>query len=323
MVSFNSLLSALAMAASALAVSNPGACSGACGNSHDPSIVIDSAGTYWRFSTGGKIAVHSAPALTGPWEYKGAAIPNGSIINLAGKDDLWAPEVIKVGSTYYLFYSVSSFGSQNSAIGVATSTTLAPGSWKDLGSSGVASKSGSAYNAIDASLTKIGSDYYMTFGSFWKDIYRVKMNNPPTKVASGSTSSQVIYNSADTAIEGASLFKKGDYYYMFFSQGQCCGYDKSKPAAGKEYRIKVCRSKSGTGSFVDKNGVSCTKGGGTTVLETHDWVYGPGGQGVYNDPKYGAVLYYHYVDTRIGFADGDKKMGWNQLTFSSGWPVVK
>jgi arabinan endo-1,5-alpha-L-arabinosidase len=27
--------------------------------------------------------------LTGPWTYKGAAIPAGSKINLAGNNDLW------------------------------------------------------------------------------------------------------------------------------------------------------------------------------------------------------------------------------------------
>ena len=34
------------------------------------------------------------------------------------------------------------------------------------------------------------------------------------------------------------------------------------------------------------------------------------------------ILYYHYVDTRVGFGDGDKKFGWNKIDFSSGWPVV-
>jgi arabinan endo-1,5-alpha-L-arabinosidase len=68
---------------------DPLACSGVCNNAHDPALVRHSDGTYWRFSTGGKIAVHSAPALTGPWTYKGAAIPSGSKINLAGNNDLW------------------------------------------------------------------------------------------------------------------------------------------------------------------------------------------------------------------------------------------
>jgi arabinan endo-1,5-alpha-L-arabinosidase len=29
---------------------------------------------------------------------------------------------------------------------------------------------------------------------------------------------------------------------------------------------------------VDANNVSCRNGGGTVVLESHDYVYGPGGQ---------------------------------------------
>lgn len=67
----------------------PMACSGICTNAHDPALIRRDDGTYFRFSTGGKIAIHSAPSITGPWTYKGAAIPNGSKINLNGKNDLW------------------------------------------------------------------------------------------------------------------------------------------------------------------------------------------------------------------------------------------
>lgn len=45
-------------------------------------------------------------------------------------------------------------------------------------------------------------------------------------------------------------------------------------------------------------------------------------QGVYWDPKEGPLLYYHYVDTRIGYGDGQKKFGVNKINWSSGWPVV-
>lgn len=45
-------------------------------------------------------------------------------------------------------------------------------------------------------------------------------------------------------------------------------------------------------------------------------------RGVFTDPELGPVLYYHYVDTTIGYADGQKLFGWNQIDFSSGWPVV-
>ncbi|KAI1474414.1 glycoside hydrolase family 43 protein [Daldinia sp. EC12] len=301
---------------------NPGACSGTCVNTHDPSIIRRSDGTYFRFSTGGKIAVHTAPDITGPWTYKGAALPAGSSIDLGGNQDLWAPEVALVGNTYYLYYSVSKFGVQDSAIGVATSSSLDVGTWKDLGSTGIRSSSGKPYNAIDPNLINADGTYYITFGSFWKDIHQVAMKNPPKAVASGSSAVQVAFDPVKTDEEGAFVFKHGSYYYLFFSKGKCCGYDTSRPAAGEEYKILVCRSTSATGGYKDKSGKACTNGGGTVVLESHGNVYGPGGQGVYDDPVHGPILYYHYVNTKIGFADGQKQFGWNTINFSSGWPVV-
>jgi arabinan endo-1,5-alpha-L-arabinosidase len=85
------------------------------------------------------------------------------------------------------------------------------------------------------------------------------------------------------------VFKHGQYFFLFVSKGACCGYDKDKPARGKEYRIHVCRSMTATGGFVDKTGRRCEDGGGTVVLESHEWVYGPGGQGVFEDPVLGPV----------------------------------
>ncbi|KAH6845847.1 glycosyl hydrolase [Chaetomium sp. MPI-CAGE-AT-0009] len=274
----------------------PEACSGVCNNSHDPSIIRRADGTYFRFSTGGRIAIHTAPSLAGPWTYKGAALPGGSSINLPGNQDLWAPDVAQVGNQYYLYYST------------------------DLGSTGVVSSRGLPYNAIDGNLINEPgtSNYFLTFGSFWNGIYRVRV----TPTQTNGAPYQIAFDPSDTAIEGPTVFKNGNFYYLFFSKGTCCGYDKNRPAAGKEYRILASRSSSPVGPFVDRNGRSCRSGGGTIVLESHNWVYGPGGQGVYQDPTNGPVLYYHYVDTRIGFGDGQKKFGWNRINFSSGWPVV-
>lgn len=84
----------------------------------------------------------------------------------------------------------------------------------------------------------------------------------------------------------------------------------------------MCRSTSATGGFVDKSGVACTASGGSTLLASHGTVYGPGGQGVFNAGSIGLVLYYHYADTTVGLGDGSYKLGWNVLTWSSGWPVV-
>ncbi|KAF2138287.1 glycoside hydrolase family 43 protein [Aplosporella prunicola CBS 121167] len=299
---------------------NPEACSGVCGNAHDPALIRRSDGTYFRFSTNGGVAIHTAPDITGPWTYKGAVLPSGSKIS-PGNTDVWAPDVTLINGVYYLYYAVSTaFGGQSSAIGLARSSTMDVGSWTDVGSVGIKSDSSKAYNAIDPNLVNADGNYYLSFGSFWHDLYQVKMKGTPTAAAGGAVN--IAYDPVDTAEEGAFVFKHGSYYYLFFSKGQCCNLDKSRPATGAEYKIMVCRSSSATGGFVDKSGKSCTSGGGTTFLESHGWVYAPGGQGVYQDRTYGPVVYYHYVDTRIGYADGDKKFGWNKIHFVNDWPVV-
>jgi len=86
---FSIVASLLSVAALVHGYANPMSCSGVCNNAHDPALIRRDDGTYFRFSTGGKIAIHSAPSITGPWTYRGAAIPKGSTINLTGKDDLW------------------------------------------------------------------------------------------------------------------------------------------------------------------------------------------------------------------------------------------
>ncbi|KAF2728650.1 putative arabinan endo-1,5-alpha-L-arabinosidase A [Polyplosphaeria fusca] len=318
------LLLTASFASFATAYTTPLPCTGTCTNAHDPSLIRrTSDGTYFRFSTGNKIAIHTAPSIQGPWTYKGAALPSGSKINKPGRTDLWAPDVSKVGNTYYLYYSVSTFGSQDSAIGVATSTSMDPGSWTDGGSTGIQSSAGKAYNAIDGNLVFDGTRYVMSFGSFWHGLYSVGMGNPPVRVGEGGASANVGYvPSGEHAQEAAFVYGEGGWWYLFFSVGKCCGYDSGRPAKGAEYRIMVCRSREVGAGYVDQKGTACTAGGGTTVLESHDWVYGPGGQGVFSDPSLGPVLYYHYVDTRIGYADGQKQFGINKLSFASGWPVV-
>lgn len=232
-----------------------------------------------------------------------------------------APDVTKVDDTYYLYYSVSAFSSQDSAIGIATSKDLI--TWTDLGATGIASSAGNNYNAIDGALYWDGSKFVISFGSFWSDLYSVNMQNPPLKIASGSARTRIAFKpEGEHAQEAAFIAKNGNYHYLFFSVGKCCKFDTDRPAPGQEYKIQVCRSTSATEGFVDTAGVKCTEGGGTTVLESHGWVYGPGGQGVYYDPDLGPVLYYHYVDTRLGYADGQKKFGINKIDFTSGWPVV-
>ena len=148
-----------------------------------------------------------------------------------------------------MYYAVSQFGSQNSGIGVATSTTLDAGSWTDYGTTGISSTSAKPYNAIDPNLFQASGQWYLNFGSFWHDIYQASMTSNLLTVSRPSIN--IAYDpSGPHAQEGSFVFPHNGRYYLFCSAGQCCGLDTSKPPAGQEYMIKVCRSSSPSGGYV-------------------------------------------------------------------------
>lgn len=346
------LSAALAVVHAAYQYPNPGACTGNCSDAHDPSIVRRSSdGKLFRFTTRGLIQIHTAFNMTGPWRFECTMLERDSKVKVPGNDGdrLWAPDVSKVGDEYYVYYTVSTNGSQSSSIGLATSKTMDCGSFEDHGRIGIESDSSKPFNALDPNLLNDNGTYRMNFGSFWHDIYQVEMRDPPLRIAPRALGPQARFHNIayepsterQHPEEGSFMVKCDRHYYLFYSKGQCCNYDENRPPPGFEYRVKVCRSTKPnrdfvrlpvphfiltrsqlTGPQVDRNGTSCLEGGGTTVLASHGEVLGPGGQSVYKDPQIGWVMVYQYTNTSIGLGDWEKQFGWNRLRFEDGWPVV-
>lgn len=183
-------------------------------------------------------------------------------------------------------------------IGAATSNTLEEGSWTDHGSIGLTSTSGSAYNAIDPTVNEVDGTYYLTFGSYWQDLYQITLGPKALAITATPTNNIQYQPSGNHNAEAPSIYQYGDYYYLFWSEGQANRYAVDKPAAGGEYKVRACRSAAIGGPYVDSTGTSCTDGGGEYVLESHGNVYGPGAQGVFDDPTYGTVMYYRYGELR-------------------------
>ncbi|RPA87701.1 putative arabinan endo-1,5-alpha-L-arabinosidase A [Ascobolus immersus RN42] len=300
---------------------SPQPCTGACGT-HDPTIIRRASdGLYFRFATNGYINTATSWSLSGPWTDRGPAVNRPPSMNYG--TDYWAPDVHNINGLYHLYYSISTFSSQSSGIGLLTSPTLDPLSWTDHGSIALDSRPGSPYNTIDANLIQAADGrYYMNFGSFWSNLYQAPMSSD-LKRASGTPRQIAFEPTPPQPLEGGYMFREGGWYYLFFSKGRCCGLDVDPPGWGEEYKIMVCRSGVVDRGFVDRSGRSCLSGGGEVVLQSFGNVYAPGGQGVYRDPSMGPVLYYHYKNWNIGIRDGDAQFGWNRLDFSSGWPVVR
>lgn len=208
---------------------------------------------------------------------------------------LQAPSVIEADGQYILYYSVSTLGSQDSVVGYATSTTMEAGTWVDHGSTGVESSSSSPYNAIDPTMIEVDGSYFLSFGSYWDNIFIVPFNSNAETVSDLADATNVIYQPAGShEVEASYPYYYDGYFYEFWSEGQANDYDTSLPAAGGEYKVRACRSTALEGPYEDQNGTSCLDGGGNYVLESHGEVYGPGAQGIYDDPTYGVIMYYRY-----------------------------
>jgi hypothetical protein len=105
---------------------------------HDPSTILKENGRYYLFGTGRGISTKSSPDLihwtNGPSVF--TDLPAWTTNAVPGyRGHTWAPDVLRADGQYRLYYSVSTFGKQVSAIGLTTSPTLDPASpdycWTD------------------------------------------------------------------------------------------------------------------------------------------------------------------------------------------------
>jgi arabinan endo-1,5-alpha-L-arabinosidase len=288
---------------------------------HDPSTIIKDGFRYYDYSTGVGVSMKFSDDLirwsngtrvfASPPSWTTAAVP-GFV------STMWAPDIIKVGSEYRLYYSVSTFGSQVSAIGLATNTTLNPSgagyAWVDKGPV-IQSQNGSAYNTIDPSVFLDDNNrMWMTFGSYWNGIYITEFD-PMTglRITPTSQTVRIAQNVPTTQIEASALEKHDGHYYLFVDWGVCCqGVDST-------YNIRVGRSKTVTGPFLDRNGVAMAKGGGTLLLGTESNFIGPGHFGLFEENGIN-YMSYHYYD---GNARGISKLNIRQLGWTpDAWPVL-
>ncbi|KAJ7242826.1 glycoside hydrolase family 43 protein [Mycena haematopus] len=293
------------------AVVGPGVVTGNVNPVADPTMCKSSSGEYFVFSTAPGIEIRTSPDRTA-WTLIGLVWPDGASwtdkYTLTTNGNLWAPDCTVIDGTFYLYYAASSFGSQNSAIFFAKSTTGLPGSFTNEGLV-TSTATGSTYNAIDPNLFIDGSNWWLSLGSFWSGIKLEALGSSTGKPSSTSVTSLATRTADSGAIEASVIYKFGSFYYLFTSWDICCDGTSST------YNIRVGRSSSVSGPYVDKSGVNLLNGGGTLVLASHDNVIGPGGQDLLTDVD-GTVMVYHYYTSAGTF------LGINLLDFTSGWPVV-
>lgn len=299
---------------------------------HDP-VAIQAEGRYYIFGTGPGVEEAVSDNIVNWTKYQTSVfdpLPTWFKSTVPGfNGHIWAPDVSFQNGKYYLYYSISSFGSNLSCIGVATNTTLDRESkdykWEDQGIVIKSIPGRDDWNAIDPNLIiDENSEPWLAFGSFWGGLKMVKLNPDLITIAEPQAWFTIAARKRDVgfedteagngAIEGPFITKKDDYYYLFVSFDLCCR------GAASTYNVRVGRSKSVTGPYLDKDGVPMSQGGGTLFIKGDDDYYAIGHNSVYNFNG----QYYMFSHGYDAHDKGLPKLLVHLLQWDSeGWPSIK
>jgi arabinan endo-1,5-alpha-L-arabinosidase len=267
---------------------------------HDPCI-IKGGDTYYVFSTSqpgdtGLIPYRASKDLI-QWNLRGTVfptMPQWARDAVSGARGIWAPDISYFNNQYYLYYAVSTFGSNRSAIGLATNATLDPASpnyaWHDQGMV-MSSDTFDKYNAIDPNhfIDRDGK-HWLLFGSFWTGIKMIALDPLTGKRLAGADEihSLAYRPQPPDSIEASFMIERGGYYYLFVSFDFCCRGVKSN------YNIVGGRSQDILGPYLGPDGNTMMHGYGQQVLVGNDRFKGPGGASVLRTPNRDYLVYHAY-----------------------------
>jgi len=289
---------------------------------HDP-VIAHEKDTYYVFSTGSLIPfVCSKDKVV--WEFCGRVFEKNPgwtrdvNPNLA---DIWAPDISYYNDQWHLYYAVSTFGSQDSAIGLATNVTLDPNSpdyeWVDQGEV-LRSHPGDRWNAIDPNLVlDENGEPWLAWGSFWQGIWMRKIDGSTGKLDANDTAYHHLADRSTgpdniSAIEAPFIISSKGKWYLFVSFDQCCQGNQST------YNVRVGRSDALTGPYVDRSGVSLTEGGGTLILSAYDKWKGPGHNGILIEDGTYWMVYHAYAASSGISSLRIESISWD----ADGWPSL-
>lgn len=224
---------------------------------HDPTVVDGGEGRWLMFST--DTAVAGAPGVgvqirqsrdLVEWTWLGHAftgVPREAA-DWSGATGIWAPEVVRRGDEYRMYYSASSFGSRTSAISFATAPSAA-GPWEHRAVVVRTQHERDVVNAIDAAVVvdAEGADWLL-YGSFFGGLRILPLRPDGLPAQAGDLGTPVVRRAASIhgAVEGGhALWDADSATYALF-----CSFD----SLFDTYSVRVARAGAVAGPYVDHAG---------------------------------------------------------------------
>jgi arabinan endo-1,5-alpha-L-arabinosidase len=298
---------------------------------HDP-VMIKQDSLYYLFCTGRGISIHRSSDLY-HWKRVGRVFespPEWAMQAVPGfRGHIWAPDIFYADGTYFLYYSVSSFGKNTSCIGVVTNKTLHPDDpdyhWTDHGKVIESIPFRDDWNAIDPNvIMEEDGSAWMVFGSFWSGIKLVRLTPDLLQIqkepqewralARRPRSPDIPLDQAgDGAIEAPFIVRRNQHYFLFVSFDYCCR------GVNSNYKIMVGRADNIRGPYLDHENVPMLEGGGSLLLGGNERWPGLGHCAVFHEAGQDWLVYHAYDAENEGrMTLRIQQLNWDE----AGWPVV-
>lgn len=292
----------------------------------DPTVQRALDGTFYAYATGCKC--RKSTDLVN-WTNVSGVIDrptwNDSTKADGSKDyySLWAADVNYVDGRYVCYYASALWGNgSRTGIGVAVGNT--PTRFTDKGKLFRSTEIG-VKNSIDPCYVEEFDKKYLVWGSF-NDICMVELTNDALAVKNFTPINNPQSNGswkrhpgvtklAGGAFEGAMIYKRGKYYYLFCSVGSCCEGENST------YKTVVGRAQKLTGPYLNKQGGQMLSDNYTTIISGDSRWKGPGHNSeIITDDEGQTWLLYHSYDKNNNF--NGRLMLLDKITWQNDWPVI-
>ncbi|MCH5219411.1 MAG: family 43 glycosylhydrolase [Muribaculaceae bacterium] len=282
----------------------------------DPTVLRAEDGYYYLYATESvtrNVPIYRSPDMV-DWQLVGTVFTDENrptFVESLPKSSarIWAPDINYVDGKYYLYYSMSRWGSEwECGIGVATADSPT-GPFLNHGKMFISSDFGTQ-NSIDPFFIEDNGRKYLFWGSF-RGIWGAELTDDGLAVRP-----ETIRQIVGTLTEGTYILPKEGYYYLIGSAGSCC------EGANSTYHLVMARSENLFGPYVDMSGEPALDNHFSPLLYRSDKVIGPGHNAEFMQDDAGQwwIIYHGFLadnegEGRVGFLD---RVFWSE----NGWPYI-